>query len=33
MEKIMNQADLPPITISAMDYARLTWIATPGVNS
>jgi regulator of nucleoside diphosphate kinase len=28
----MKQADLPPITISAMDYARLTWIATPGVN-
>jgi regulator of nucleoside diphosphate kinase len=29
----MEQVDLPPITIFAMDYDRLIWIATAGVDS
>ena len=28
----MKQVTLPPITISTIDYDRLTWIATAGVN-
>jgi regulator of nucleoside diphosphate kinase len=28
----MEQVKLPPITISAMEYDRLVWIATAGVN-
>jgi regulator of nucleoside diphosphate kinase len=29
----MEQVNLPPITISAIDYDRLSWIATAGVHS
>jgi regulator of nucleoside diphosphate kinase len=29
----MEQVNRPPITISAIDYDRLNWIATAGVNS
>jgi len=29
----MSQVNLPPITITAVDYDRLSWIATAGVNS
>jgi regulator of nucleoside diphosphate kinase len=28
----MEQVKLPPITVSAMDYDRLVWIATAGVS-
>ncbi|MBB3019161.1 regulator of nucleoside diphosphate kinase [Microvirga lupini] len=29
----MKQVNFPPITISTVDYDRLAWIATAGVNS
>jgi regulator of nucleoside diphosphate kinase len=29
----MTQANLPPITISTVDYGRLSWIATAGIHS
>jgi regulator of nucleoside diphosphate kinase len=31
-EKTMKQVTSPPITISTIDYDRLAWIATAGVN-
>jgi regulator of nucleoside diphosphate kinase len=29
----MEQVNLPPITISVVDYGRLSWIATAGIHS